>query len=206
MKNWGLKNCIHLKMLPSFFNLIIWAHEHESLPDIESSSEIPAYIYQPGSSVQTSLIEAEGKPKHMGLFTFKENEFYFEPIFMEDSQRDLIYKQIELSSIIKKKQNWNENEKQDEVEIYLEKTMNEFLSDYHKNEKKNHKKLPLFRLKVEYSGFDMIRIQRLETKFKGKVANEGFFFFKYNFLILKKRNIEILEKENRANPNNTSRK
>jgi double-strand break repair protein MRE11 len=29
------------------------------------------------------------------------------------------------------------------------------------------------RIKVEYSGFDIIRIKQLESKFLGRVANEG---------------------------------
>ena len=231
-------------MLPSFFNLIIWGHEHESIPDIQQNSESSSYLYQPGSSIPTSLIEAETKQKHAGLFTFKDNEFCFEPVFLNSSQRDLLFQQIELSSLpsssfplsfppsfpnalppssllfpppptkappplvsINKndqielkppssllpppsylrphsslsldsnvppiKSPIREEERQDWVESYLERCIDGILEEYNKREVRNLKKLPLVRLKVEYSGFDIIRIQRLETKFKGKVANEG---------------------------------
>ena len=216
-------------MLPSFFNLIIWGHEHESIPDIQQTSESSSYLYQPGSSIPTSLIEAEAKQKHAGLFTFKDNEFCFESVFLNYSQRDLLFQQIELSSILpsstvlpsfqnilppsstnktpppivsnnKNDQNdmkpisslppslrpppssnlppailppIREEEKQDWVENYLERCIDGILEEYSRREVRNLKKLPLVRLKVEYSGFDIIRIQRLETKFKGKVANEG---------------------------------
>ena len=33
--------------------------------------------------------------------------------------------------------------------------------------------LPTLRIKVEYSSFDTMRIQRIEQKFYGVVANEG---------------------------------
>lgn len=193
MKNWSLKNCIHAKMLPSFLNLIIWAHEHESLPDIEQSAETPAYIYQPGSSVATSLIEAECKEKHAGLFTFRKNEFYFEPVWLKLSARSLIFKQIELSSLLKKKQGSSGDDLQEEVEKFLEGEIEGILGDFakksqesieknEKNEKKEKKeKVPLVRLKIEYSGFDIIRIQRLEAKFKGRVANEGYFLYFIEF-------------------------
>jgi len=179
MKNWSYKNSVHPKMFPNFFNLIIWAHEHESMPDIEQSSEIQAYIYQPGSSVATSLIEAEAKTKHAGLFTFRKNEFYFEPIYLTNSERPLIFKQIELGNLLKKKGNLNVEEANEEVEKHLEGEINDLLKEFEKSqstqkEKKN--KLPLVRLKTEYSGFDIIRIQRLEGKFRGKVANEGYLF------------------------------
>lgn len=185
-KNWSYKNSIHPKMFPNFFNLIIWGHEHESLPDIEQSEEIQAYIYQPGSSVATSLIEAETKTKHAGLFTFRKNEFYFEPLYLTNSQRNLIFKQIELGNFLKKKGNLMVEETNEEVEKYLEQEINGILIEYDKNnenqsQKEKNLKLPLLRLKIEYSGFDIIRIQRLEAKFKGKIANEGFDLFKIIF-------------------------
>lgn len=220
MKNWSYKSSIHPKMFPPFFNLIIWAHEHESLPDIEQSGEIPAYIYQPGSSIGTSMIEAECKPKHAGLFTFRKNEFYFEPLYLTRAQRTLIYKQIELSSFLKKKKDLMIEEANEEVEKYLEGQIDGFLNEYEKGlesqsqsqtlDKKG--KLPLLRLKIEYSGFDIIRIQRLEAKFRGRVANEGylfnFFFFKLGFReILKfwKKKQEFNEEAIEKNVNLTTR-
>jgi len=38
------------------------------------------------------------------------------------------------------------------------------------------KALPLIRIKVEYTGFDLIRVKQLESKFLGRVANEGDIF------------------------------
>lgn len=177
MKNWSYKNSIHPKMFPPFFNLIIWAHEHESIPDIVQSSEIQAYIYQPGSSIATSLIEAESKTKHAGLFTFRKNEFYFEPIYLTKTERPLIFKQLEVANLVKKK-NLNENEMNEEIEKQIEVEIDGLLREFEKSQSQNsqtekNKKLPLVRLKCEYSGFDIIRIQRLEAKFVGRVANEG---------------------------------
>ena len=185
-------------MFPSYFNLIIWAHEHESMPDIEQSSEIQAYIYQPGSSIATSLIEAETKTKHAGLFTFRKNEFYFEPIFLKKSERTLIYRQIELGNFLKKKGNLMNEEAHEEVEKYLEGEIEETLKEFEKNHE-GEKKLPLVRLKIEYSGFDIIRIQRLEAKFKGRIANEG------EILKFWKKKPEVDEEAIQNNVNMTTR-
>ena len=91
----------------------------------------------------------------------------------------MIFNQIELGNLLKKKGNLNVEEANEEVEKHLEGEINDLLKEFEKSqstqkEKKN--KLPLVRLKTEYSGFDIIRIQRLEGKFRGKVANEGYLF------------------------------
>ena len=53
-------------MIPDWFDLIIWGHEHKSeLDPIESAHGY--YITQPGSTVATSLIEGEAVKKHCGI-------------------------------------------------------------------------------------------------------------------------------------------
>ena len=73
----GECNHIPATFLPSFLDLVVWAHEHESRPEPEYHSadgevgemydgefgENGFYIYQPGSSVATSLCEGEVPPK-----------------------------------------------------------------------------------------------------------------------------------------------
>ncbi len=50
--------------------MLILGHEHESFDKIEEDREVDFAIYQPGSTVATSLIEAEAKSKNCGLLTF----------------------------------------------------------------------------------------------------------------------------------------
>ena len=73
----GERNHIPATYLPSFLDLVLWAHEHESRPEPEYQSiddevgemhdgefdDKGFYIYQPGSSVATSLCEGEVPPK-----------------------------------------------------------------------------------------------------------------------------------------------
>ena len=176
------KNCIHPQMLPKFINLVIWGHEHESIPEIGENEEQNFYIYQPGSSVITSLISAEARPKQAGYFEIVGDEFTFKPIFLK-TQRPLLVNNLELSQLMNSKGKLNFNklgdideETDEELHVVekIEEEINKLLEMYEKAKtEENEKKLPLVRLKVEYSGFDLIRVKNLESKFLGRVANEG---------------------------------
>lgn len=70
-------------MIPSFIDLVIWGHEHESFTEPVQNTEKGFFIYQPGSSVVTSLILAESKPKHIGILEVFNKEFRIIPIKLE---------------------------------------------------------------------------------------------------------------------------
>lgn len=169
----------------SFFNLIIWGSTNESIPKIEMNEDIGKLIYKPGSSLITTYDENESKPKHLGLLKIRRKEFLFEPVFLKESHRELVIKEIEMSKIKKNKPIANANNEEgkknfkgfdeDETEFFIEEEINNLLKEYQSRVfDREIKKLPIIRLKVEYSGFDVIRIQRLESKFKNKVANQGY--------------------------------
>jgi double-strand break repair protein MRE11 len=61
--------------IPQFFDLVIWAHEHESIPRAYECGETGVHFLQPGSTVITSLCEAETKPKHCFLLKVKKGSF-----------------------------------------------------------------------------------------------------------------------------------
>lgn len=92
------KNAINEHFLPRFLDFIVWGHEHECLVDPQVCcfnisyvgsdrhvlcklnmdfnflQEVPGmgfHISQPGSSVATSLIDGESKPKHVLLLEIK---------------------------------------------------------------------------------------------------------------------------------------
>ncbi len=48
-------------MLPDFLDFVIWGHEHECLVQPQLVAGRQFYVTQPGSSVATSLVEAEVK-------------------------------------------------------------------------------------------------------------------------------------------------
>lgn len=74
------KNCVHNSFLPSFLNLVVWAHEHECIPSPEDSVECGFHILQSGSSVQTSLSLSEQVPKHVFLLEIAGDKFRSTPI------------------------------------------------------------------------------------------------------------------------------
>ena len=53
--------------LTSLPDLVVWGHEHESFTKADYNSQQGFYVYQPGSTVATSLCPSEAVPKHVGL-------------------------------------------------------------------------------------------------------------------------------------------
>jgi double-strand break repair protein MRE11 len=65
------KSSITDDRVPKWFDLAIWGHEHESIDYVVECQETSVSMLQPGSTVATSLIEAEAKPKHAFVLTVK---------------------------------------------------------------------------------------------------------------------------------------
>ncbi|KAH9302823.1 hypothetical protein KI387_014406, partial [Taxus chinensis] len=65
------KNAINEQFLPRFLDFVIWGHEHECLIDPQEVSGMGFHLTQPGSSVATSLIDGEAKPKHVLILEIK---------------------------------------------------------------------------------------------------------------------------------------
>jgi Mre11 DNA-binding presumed domain. len=178
------KNCIHTNMLPDFFDLIIWGNEHEASDELTEDPVKNFYVYQPGSSIATSLNAGEALPKHVGFFEiYEKKNFRFVPIKLRN-QRPLYVKNIELESLLdnknvkrSKRLDFDDDNEDREKEIVqkLEEEVAQLLEEHEKKYalERKMKVPPLIRIKVEYTGFDIIRIKQLESKFLGKVANEG---------------------------------
>lgn len=49
--------------LPDFLNFILWGHEHDCIIDPTKNPDSGFHVFQPGSSVATSLSEGEAIPK-----------------------------------------------------------------------------------------------------------------------------------------------
>jgi|LauGreDrversion4_2_1035121.scaffolds.fasta_scaffold129922_2 double-strand break repair protein MRE11 len=81
--------------IPNFFDLVIWAHEHESIPNVYECAETGVHFLQPGSTVITSLCEAETKPKHCFLLKIKRGAFTSKPIKLRYA-RPFVMRTIEL--------------------------------------------------------------------------------------------------------------
>ncbi len=60
----GQTNYIPESFLDDFIDLVLWGHEHECRIDPEPTASRKFKIVQPGSTVITSLCEAEAVPKY----------------------------------------------------------------------------------------------------------------------------------------------
>ncbi|XP_020241516.1 double-strand break repair protein MRE11 isoform X2 [Asparagus officinalis] len=139
------KNAINEHFLPRFLDFIVWGHEHECLVDPQEVAGMGFHITQPGSSVATSLIDGEAKPKHVLL--------------------------LEIKVVLKDEPDIDPNDQASVLE-HLDKVVGNLIEKSRKTTvSKSELKLPLIRIKVDYSGFMTINPQRFGQKYVGKVAN-----------------------------------
>lgn len=74
-------------LLPEDIDLVIWGHMHESVPMLQKNTEKDFYTLQPGSTVQTSLCQAESPDKHCVLFKATGPEWRTRALPMQQSRR-----------------------------------------------------------------------------------------------------------------------
>ena len=208
------KSYLPESFIPSFFDLIIWGHEHECFTEPVYNSEVGFHIYQPGSSVATSLIQAESKPKHIGLCEINRDKFRINPIKLE-TVRPFFYEQFELKSFA------DQIKTTEDIENILEKKIEDLLNnntenDNIKNDNISKKKivddksilLPIVRIKVEHTGYSLVRTNTIISKFSNKIANPSDviqFWKKGEIFNIKKSNNNIdIDLENNNNNNNES--
>lgn len=160
------KNAINEHFLPRFLDFIVWGHEHECLVDPQEVSGMGFHISQPGSSVATSLIDGESKPKHVLLLEIKGNQYRPTKIPLK-SVRPFEYTEI----ILKDEPDIDPNDQHSILE-HLDKVVGKLIEKSSKQAvHRAELKLPLIRIKVDYSGFMTINPQRFGQKYVGKVAN-----------------------------------
>ncbi|EFH40581.1 hypothetical protein ARALYDRAFT_495511 [Arabidopsis lyrata subsp. lyrata] len=160
------KNAISEHFLPRFLDFIVWGHEHECLIDPQEVSGMGFHITQPGSSVATSLIDGESKPKHVLLLEIKGNQYRPTKIPLT-SVRPFEYTEI----VLKDEGDIDPND-QNSILEHLDKVVRNLIEKASKNAvNRSEIKLPLVRIKVDYSGFMTINPQRFGQKYVGKVAN-----------------------------------
>ncbi|CAJ1957025.1 unnamed protein product [Sphenostylis stenocarpa] len=160
------KNAINEHFLPRFLDFIVWGHEHECLVDPQEVPGMGFHISQPGSSVATSLIDGESKPKHVLLLEIKGNQYRPTKIPLI-SVRPFEYTEV----ILKDEPDIDPNDQSSILE-HLDKVVGKLI-ERSSQQVVNRKelKLPLIRIKVDYSGFMTINPQRFGQKYVGKVAN-----------------------------------
>lgn len=188
------KTYLNENLLPEFFDLLLWGHEHECIPELAYNNSKNFNILQPGSTVQTSFHESELKEKCCFLMDFKDNKYTVYPIPLENTRpmnvrtmvladmnvpRDIehitkiVVEEVEsMIEEVKTQQTLKAVKKKEYLDRarngeYNQKTANphsEIDSDF-------NEKLPLIRLKLDYTGYELISFRSINNRFIGRVAN-----------------------------------
>jgi double-strand break repair protein MRE11 len=186
----GSKNCVHESMIPDWMDVVIWGNEHECVPNLVESLVGTFRIYQPGSSIATSLCEGESSkyPKHFGmleinlekfrLVTFPYTQirsFTFADLSLSEEGLDPREPNIEeaintlltrkIKEIIREARRNLNDQRSNNLSI-----SSSSLQDQPRYEIKEPQKV-LIKLRVDHSGFPTINQQRFGTQFLGEVAN-----------------------------------
>lgn len=165
----GRKNYIPETFLPNFLDLVVWGHEHECRIRPEYNELNRFYVIQPGSTVITALCESEAVPKQVAILKIYKKQFKMDFIPLRTT-RQFIVDHIILSEELTVRIDKNIETKIEQCLINkVEKMLDECRETRFGNEKQPLK--PLVRLKVDYTGFDLINENRFAQKFLGKVAN-----------------------------------
>jgi len=186
----GINDYIPENFIPTFFNLVIWGHEHDCRIEPEySTSGKDFFVSQPGSPVATSLTEGESIPKKVGILHIKfDNSFRMEPIPLQ-SVRPFVFVSKLLGEF--KKINLNETDEKKllaDIEKELKFEVQEMIQQAQAQLTGHPKQgqLPLLRLRVEYSDEKhQLNPVRFGNDFIGQVANPG------NLLHFKKRTVYV---------------
>lgn len=137
------KNAINEHFLPRFLDFVVWGHEHECLIDPQEVPGMGFHLTQPGSSVATSLIEGESKPKHVLLLEIKENQYRPTKIPLTS------VRPFEYTEIILKDEADIDPDDQNSILEHLDKVVRNLIErSSKKTVNRSELKLPLVRIKV----------------------------------------------------------
>ncbi|CDR96710.1 DNA repair protein (mre11) family protein, putative [Babesia bigemina] len=185
----GVKDYIPDSFLPGWLDLVIWGHEHECLKFPQRSESRDFQVLQLGSTVHTSMAQAEMAPKHCCLMELGPDDVKFYPITLE-SARQLHYSDINLSQLAIA--NGGEKEIWSRLSVMVEHVLRAMRNRpktalraseianivlprnaKFKLEKaiQDAERLPLVRLRVEHTGFDSINPRSFGNDFANRVAN-----------------------------------
>ncbi|KAF0720693.1 Aste57867_118 [Aphanomyces stellatus] len=169
----GAKNCLPESFIPDFIDFVVWGHEHECLIDVEESIKGNFYITQPGSSVATSLVEGEAKPKKIGVLEVLGNNFRLQSVPLKTVRP---FKMAEVFLRDYTHLDPHDPKVDEKISTLLSAKVQEMI-DEAAEENPSHatetSMQVLVRLKVEHSGFPVLSNQRFGGQFVKKVANPG---------------------------------
>lgn len=188
---------------PKFIHLLVRGHEHATqAPELIPDSLVDGLVYQPGSTVATSISVMEAEPKRVGLFSISKkntevNRFKIDYNLIDlKSSRPMILKDISQKDISKyvkgesgqKKLTANDYQKYSQK--YILDNIRAVLKEYNTKrvvqttgdqlEKDKNSDLPLLRFRLEYISknerFDELEISK--EFYPEQVANKDIILFK----------------------------
>lgn len=177
------------QFLPEFLDLVIWGHEHECIPHLVHNPLRNFDVLQPGSSVATSLCDAEAKPKNVFILELKYNTAPNLITIPLTTVRTFIMKSISL----REQEHLRPHDK-DAITKFLVEQIEEMIQEANAETREKSQgaydeegegqasnvPLPLIRLRVDYSGpangtsmidYQVENPRRISNKFAGRVAN-----------------------------------
>ncbi|CCK72292.1 MRX complex nuclease subunit KNAG_0J02110 [Huiozyma naganishii CBS 8797] len=187
------------QFLPDFLDMVIWGHEHECIPNMVYNPTKEFNVLQPGSSVATSLCDAEAKPKYAFIMeiNYKNKQPKLTPIPL-NTIRTFKMKNIALKDV----PDLNPHDKEaiskylvEQVEQMIEEANQETrqkLGIAENSDEENQEldesadplaclSVPLIRLRVDYSAsianninnidYQVENPRRFSNRFVGRVAN-----------------------------------
>ncbi|KAK0417365.1 hypothetical protein QR680_012966 [Steinernema hermaphroditum] len=170
------------KFIPSFFDFVIWGHEHECCIEpqyVEPGHGVSGngfYIIQPGSSIATSLTADEAIPKHVAVLKVRGRKFKSIPIPLE-TVRQLLVDEINLEleyDDVRVPKLTTRNDRMPDEKIVRDK-IESMIEEAEQKRGFRQPLLPLIRLKVIYSGpwtqFPPLNAKRFGAAFVDRVAN-----------------------------------
>ncbi|OZC05978.1 hypothetical protein X798_07039 [Onchocerca flexuosa] len=190
-------------LIPSFFDLVIWGHEHECKIDpqyYENGVNVCGdgfYIIQPGSTIATALSPEEAKPKHIALVTISGRKFFSQKIALE-TPRQILF--ADLAITIKPPSTVSKNSRPKNMpdEKLIAAEVEKMLAEAEKMKTTRQAHPPLLRLRVTYpeswanfmklncrqfgaaylrriaNPSDMITVKIMKSKNEGKKRRDGF--------------------------------
>merc|ERR1712226_73414 len=192
-------NYIPAHFIDGMVDLVVWGHEHQCLlqPELTVSGDKEIFISQPGSSVATSLCEAESAEKYVGILHIKGKQFKMEEIKLK-TVRPMIFKNISLFEETPDfkppftKDCTEEKDIQskvyDAIIEYVEKVLRDDLPDKLTGDP-NQPTQPLVRVRIEYiDDRQTLSVGRFGNHFMDRIANPA------DILIFKKMTKAKMEK------------
>lgn len=202
--NWFNLMCVHQNhtghtntaflpetFLPDFLNMVIWGHEHECIPHLVHNPIKNFDVLQPGSSVATSLCDAESKLKQVFILEIENGSKPRLTAIPLHTVRPFIMKDISLRDFPSLKPHDKESISQflysqiEEMIAIADEDSRTRFNDGDKDDEKVTEKenspelpLPLVRLRVNYTAgidsqidYQVENPRRFSNRFVGRVAN-----------------------------------